>query len=257
MRAARQFPSRGRRLPHTRLALSMLAARMHRDRSRSASCCTISPSRNAARWTATRSPSTATPTTAPRWRRTCSRGSALALRAGARRLPGAQSSAPDHGAADAPVDAQADARRGRLRRVARMSRSWTRSPPAPTSASTISAARDGARWAASEIRPPRLLGGNDLIAMGFTPGPRFQSNPQGRRGPSTRRRAGDPRSARIDYVRAHYGRRPRRLSGRSACSTPATPGASAARSRSTASTSTRAPARFTRCSAKTARARPR
>jgi len=26
-----------------------------------------------------------------------------------------------------------------------------------------------------EIRPPRLLSGNDLIAMGFAPGPHFKS----------------------------------------------------------------------------------
>jgi len=27
----------------------------------------------------------------------------------------------------------------------------------------------------AEIRPPRLIGGNDLIALGFEPGPRFKA----------------------------------------------------------------------------------
>jgi poly(A) polymerase len=31
-----------------------------------------------------------------------------------------------------------------------------------------------ATMGAEEIRPPRLIGGNDLIAMGFAPGPEFK-----------------------------------------------------------------------------------
>ena len=29
--------------------------------------------------------------------------------------------------------------------------------------------------APEQLRPPRLIGGNDLIAMGFTPGPAFKT----------------------------------------------------------------------------------
>jgi hypothetical protein len=55
-----------------------------------------------------------------------------------------------------------------------------------------------------EIRPPRLLGGDDLIAMGFAPGPHFKSilkdvEDQQLDG------ALASRDEAVDYVRARYG----------------------------------------------------
>jgi poly(A) polymerase len=56
----------------------------------------------------------------------------------------------------------------------------------------------------AEIRPPRLVGGDDLIGMGFKPGPRFKAilkdiEDQQLDGALTTREAA------LDYVRAHYG----------------------------------------------------
>src|SRR6185437_13101126 len=58
-----------------------------------------------------------------------------------------------------------------------------------------------------EIRPPRLIGGNDLIAMGFRPGPQFKSilkdiEDQQLDG------ALSSRDEAIDYVRARYAPAP-------------------------------------------------
>ncbi len=57
---------------------------------------------------------------------------------------------------------------------------------------------------ATEIRPPRLIGGNDLIGLGFTPGPRFKAilkdvEDQQLDGVLTSREAA------LDYVRSQYG----------------------------------------------------
>ncbi len=56
----------------------------------------------------------------------------------------------------------------------------------------------------AEIRPPRLVGGDDLIGMGFKPGPRFKAilkdiEDQQLDGALTTREAA------LDYVRSHYG----------------------------------------------------
>ncbi|HUA33356.1 MAG TPA: HDIG domain-containing protein [Candidatus Binataceae bacterium] len=57
---------------------------------------------------------------------------------------------------------------------------------------------------AAEIRPPRLIGGNDLIGLGFAPGPRFKAilkdvEDQQLDGVLTSREAA------LDYVRSQYG----------------------------------------------------
>ena len=50
---------------------------------------------------------------------------------------------------------------------------------------------------AAEIHPPRLITGNDLIGLGFSPGPRIQGNSERSRRPSARRR--DSRRARTHW----------------------------------------------------------
>ena len=67
----------------------------------------------------------------------------LARGAGTRRLPGEKSFEADDGAADAHLDAQADAHAKRASTSCSKSAGWTRSPRARTSASTTSAAT---RW---------------------------------------------------------------------------------------------------------------
>ena len=50
-----------------------------------------------------------------------------------------------------------------------------RSPPVPISAFTIFAGAPSLPCARSRNRPPRLIGGHDLIALGFKPGPEFKA----------------------------------------------------------------------------------
>ena len=61
-----------------------------------------------------------------------------------------------------------------------------------------------AQMTPGEMRPPRLIGGNDLIGMGFTPGPSFKAilkeveDLQLDGALATREDA-------LEYVRSHFG----------------------------------------------------
>ena len=57
---------------------------------------------------------------------------------------------------------------------------------------------------AAEIRPPRLIGGEDLKQLGFTPGPRFKEILKDVEDHQLDG-ALETREAALEYVRAHYG----------------------------------------------------
>ena len=161
-----------------------------------------------------------------------------------------------HGAADAPRDAQADARRGRLRRVAGISRMDALASSSYLGFYHFCAARSLA------FQPRRF----DLAA----PAQRRRSDRDGLRAGAAVQ--SDPQESKICNSTARWPRASRRSNTCASISPPPEQPPEASRrlldrqpnirrfgprSRSTASTSTPARARFTSCWVKTARARPR
>ena len=202
-RAVARLPSRGRRL-HAHAAPARRLEPPDARSSRSPHCCTTSPSGTApiaVRMAA--SPSTATPRSAPRRRSRSASGCAAVARPGSASNSSCATTCASPRAADAPQHAAALPRRGRTSRSCSSWRASTRWRRTGTSASYQFCRRAQAEFGDEPIKPPPLLRGRDLLALGYPRGPLFAEILARRRGKQLEGEL-TTRDAAVDWVRRTY-----------------------------------------------------